>query len=220
MPSARPLTEEYLSAILEANERVNLTRITDHDQATLLHLEDSLVALPEMEIAPPGRYADLGSGGGFPGVPLALATGRETLLVDSVQKKMRVVSEVLEQLGLDGQIKTYGGRIEDLALEQPKAFAVVTARALSSLPSLLELASPLLEKDGLLVCFKAPVSSDEARAASIVAPLVGMELHGQRELVLSDGQTRRMILTYRKVRKPALKLPRRVGLAQKKPLSE
>ena len=54
MPSAQPLTEEYLSAILEANERVNLTRITDHDQAALLHLEDSLVALPEMEIARPG----------------------------------------------------------------------------------------------------------------------------------------------------------------------
>ena len=85
------LMQRYLDSILEANKVTNLTRITDGEQARLLHIEDSLVGLPEVNEAPTGLYGDLGSGGGFPGVPLALATGRKTLLVDSVKKKMAIV---------------------------------------------------------------------------------------------------------------------------------
>lgn len=219
MESYPSLAEEYLDAILSENETVNLTRITDPSQARLLHLEDSLVALPEMEAAPSGLYADLGSGGGFPGVPLALATGRKTLLVDSVKKKMSAVSRALARLGLDEQISTYDGRIEELSIQQPSAFSVVTARALSSLPSLLELSSPLLETGGMLVCFKAQLTDEEAKAADAVAPMVGMEPVSRRELILSDNETHRTIMAYRKSGKAKMKLPRRVGLAQKKPLS-
>ena len=81
----------YLQAVLEVNKTTNLTRITSLEDAEMLHIEDSLVGLPEVDDAPEGWYGDLGSGGGFPGVPLALATGRRTLLVVSVKKKMRLV---------------------------------------------------------------------------------------------------------------------------------
>lgn len=212
------LMQRYLDSILEANKTTNLTRITDDQRARLLHLEDSLVGLPEVNEAPQGLYGDLGSGGGFPGVPIAIASGRETVLVDSVKKKMAIVGSILDELGLSDQISTSSERIEDLPKEYAGRFAVLTARALSQLVSLIELASPLLKKGGRLVCYKAHVSQEEIDEALAVQNLVGMELVSQREVVLSDDETSRTILVFEKVGRPRIKLPRRVGLAQKQPL--
>lgn len=212
------LMYQYLDLILEANKTTNLTRITDHDEAKLLHIEDSLVGLPEVDDAPAGMYGDLGSGGGFPGVPLALASGRQTLLIDSVKKKMTLVQQVLDELGLSAQISTFDGRIEILGQQQPRSFAVLTARALSRLVALLELSSPLLIKGGRLVCYKAQVAEDELKEARAVESLLGMRLISCRDTILSDDETRRTILVFEKVGKAQLKLPRRVGLAQKSPL--
>lgn len=212
------LMYQYLDLILEANKTTNLTRITDHDEAKLLHIEDSLVGLPEVDDAPAGMYGDLGSGGGFPGVPLALASGRQTLLIDSVKKKMTLVQQVLDELGLSAQISTFNGRIEILGQQQPRSFAVLTARALSRLVALLELSSPLLIKGGRLVCYKAQVAEDELKEARAVESLLGMRLISCRDTILSDDETRRTILVFEKVGKAQLKLPRRVGLAQKSPL--
>ena len=212
------LMQRYLDSILEANKVTNLTRITDGEQARLLHIEDSLVGLPEVNEAPTGLYGDLGSGGGFPGVPLALATGRKTLLVDSVKKKMAIVQSALDDLSLSEQISTSSERIEDLPLEYKEKFAVLTARALSKLVSLIELASPLLKKGGRLVCYKAQLSSEELEEALAVQDLVGMKMISQREICLSDGETMRTIVVFEKVGKSRIKLPRRIGLAQKQPL--
>lgn len=214
----RDLIHQYLDRILEINETTNLTRISSPSEAEVLHIEDSLVGLPEVEGCPEGLYGDLGSGGGFPGVPLALATGRQTVLVDSVKKKMALVSSVVEELGLGDQIDTYDGRIEDLAKEKPGVFSVLTARALSRLVSLLELASPLLRKGGRLVCYKAQLSPEELDEALSIQDLVGMRLVSQRSTKLSDDNTLRTIVVFEKIGKPRLKLPRRVGLAQKNPL--
>jgi len=212
------LMQRYLDSILEANKVTNLTRITDGEQARLLHIEDSLVGLPEVNEAPTGLYGDLGSGGGFPGVPLALATGRKTLLVDSVKKKMAIVQSALDDLSLSEQISTSSERIEDLPLEYKEKFAVLTARALSKLVSLIELASPLLKKGGRLVCYKAQLSSEEIEEALAVQDLVGMKMISQREICLSDGETTRTIVVFEKIGKSRIKLPRRIGLAQKQPL--
>lgn len=212
------LMQRYLDSILEANKVTNLTRITDGEQARLLHIEDSLVGLPEVNEAPTGLYGDLGSGGGFPGVPLALATGRKTLLVDSVKKKMATVQSALDDLSLSEQISTSSERIEDLPLEYKEKFAVLTARALSKLVSLIELASPLLKNGGRLVCYKAQLSSEELEEALAVQDLVGMKMISQREICLSDGETTRTIVVFEKIGKSRIKLPRRIGLAQKQPL--
>lgn len=212
------LMQRYLDSILEANKVTNLTRITDGEQVRLLHIEDSLVGLPEVNEAPTGLYGDLGSGGGFPGVPLALATGRKTLLVDSVKKKMAIVQSALDDLSLSEQISTSSERIEDLPLEYKEKFAVLTARALSKLVSLIELASPLLKKGGRLVCYKAQLSSEELEEALAVQDLVGMKMISQREICLSDGETTRTIVVFEKIGKSRIKLPRRIGLAQKQPL--
>ena len=92
----------HLRMVMDANERVNLTRISDMEEGLLLHVEDSLTALQEMERAPDGLYADMGSGAGFPGIPLAIATGRKTTLIDSRKKKMDEVAAIVEEMGASG----------------------------------------------------------------------------------------------------------------------
>ena len=76
------LIDAYLAYILEANQRINLTRITDLDTAKILHVEDSLVPLQDIISAPEGLYGDMGTGGGFPGVPIAVKSGRKAVLID------------------------------------------------------------------------------------------------------------------------------------------
>lgn len=212
------LIDRYLDLILEANKTTNLTRIDSKEKAQLLHVEDSLVALPEINKAPEGLYGDLGTGGGFPGVPVAIMTGREAVLVDSVKKKVAIVDKAVESLGLSDQISTFSGRIEDLACERPRQFSVLTARALSQLPSLLELASPLLKEGGAFVCYKGEATAEEQKNAEKVARKVGMVFVSKRSLTLSDRETHREVFLYRREGKPKVKLPRRIGLAQHKPL--
>ncbi len=212
------LIDHYLLKILEANETTNLTRISSLEEARKLHIEDSLAGLQELQQAPKGLYGDLGTGGGFPGVPLAIESGRKTMLVDSVRKKMAIVESILSDMGLNDSISTYSGRIEDLANEHPQSFTALTARALSKLSVLMELASPLLSKNGLLICYKANVQDEEWDHALSLQDKLGLSLFSDRTLTLSDGETLRRIICFKKIGKPKMKLPRRVGLAQKKPL--
>lgn len=215
--SQRSLLDKHLALVIEENKVTNLTRIVDWDSAQILHVEDSLAGLPEVMDAPEGAYLDMGSGAGFPGIPLAIMTGRETLLADSVGKKTRALDGFARELGVADHVSTYHGRIEDLALQKPNYFSLVTARALSSLSSLLELASPLLAKGGSLVCYKTHRESDELEHAKAVAQKLGMEFVSSRGFTLSDGEASRAIIVFRKRCNPSMKLPRRVGMAQKKP---
>ena len=218
MENVYEVLDTYLDEIIETNTRINLTRITDKQEGRLLHLEDSLAVLEEMNEAPEGVYGDLGTGGGFPGVPLGVITGRETILIDSVKKKITAIEDILEKLGLSENSSTYSGRIEELAQEKPGGFSVLTARALSSLPSLIELASPLLCEDGYLICLKANIEISEIEAAQAIEDKVGMRLIKDREYDLSDHETHRRVFVFEKYKEPSINLPRRVGMAQKRPL--
>lgn len=216
--SKRILIEQYVDQVLEVNKTLNLTRIENCEKARLLHIEDSLAGLEELNGASAGAYVDLGSGGGFPGVPLAIASGRSTLLVDSVKKKMAAISSIIENLNLGSFISTFDGRIEELGIQRPSDFSVATARALAKLSILMELASPLLKKEGRLICYKAQLSDEEYDNAVKLQSYLGMKLVSDREFLLSDNETKRRIIVFEKVKEPGLKLPRRIGLAQKKPL--
>lgn len=213
----RELLDKHLELVIEENKVTNLTRIVDWESAQILHVEDSLAGLPEVQETMEGPYLDMGSGAGFPGIPLAIMTGRETLLADSVGKKTRALDSFAAELGIDDIVSTYHGRIEDLALQQPNRFSLITARALSSLASLLELASPLLAKGGSLVLYKTHSESEELEHARNIARKLGMEFVSSRGFTLSDGETSRAIIVFRKRCNPSMKLPRRVGMAQKKP---
>ena len=215
----RRLIEAHLKGVLDINTVHNLTRITSWEEGMLLHVEDSLVGLKELEEAPEGPCADLGTGGGFPGVPLSIVSGRNILLVDSVQKKMTAVQTLIDELGLSDQIQTYAGRIEDLSKERPQSFSVLTARALSSLPSLLELASPLLVQGGRLICYKSQLPGNELEHAQALEGKLAMHFISERQTTLSDGFTHRTIVVFEKQGEPTIKLPRKVGSAQKNPYS-
>ena len=215
--SQKEMLQAYLSAIIEANKTMNLTTIKTVESGWLLHIEDSLIGLPEFQSAPTGRYADLGTGGGFPGVPLSIMTGKSVMLVDSVKKKMTIVRDIIARIGLDSQIRTYDKRIEELAQEQPRSFEVLTARALAPLPSLIELAAPLLTNGGRLISYKAMHLDQEIRTADMLEGKIGMKRIGMRTCLLSDGVTPRSIVVFEKIHEPEVELPRRIGVAQKRP---
>lgn len=210
--------DKHLSLVIDANKITNLTRIETPEQGAILHIEDSLSALSEINCCIDGLYGDLGTGGGYPGIPLAISTGRKTVLIDSVKKKVAILDDIVAELKLSEQIDTYAGRIEDLAIEKRETFAVLTARALSSLPSLLELASPLLCQHGRLICFKATVTEEELTHAKSLKQKLAMKFVSKREFTLSDQQTNRTILVFERVGQPGIKLPRKMSMAQKKPL--
>lgn len=209
------LLKRHLELVIEANKTTNITRISTWDEGMLLHVEDSLVGLPEVEVAPEGRLVDIGSGAGYPGIPLAIESGRKTLLADSVGKKTAILASMVEELGLDN-VEVYTGRIEDLAREKAGVFAVVTARALAQLSVLMELASPLLQDDGRLVCYKANVSDEELQHALSLQERLGMSLVSDRAVELGDACRR--IISFEKSGRPQINLPRKTGMAQKRPL--
>ncbi len=211
------LLDLHLELVIQENKRTNLTRITDPKSARVLHIEDSLVGLEELNSAPQGLYLDMGTGAGYPGIPLAIVTQRKTVLADSVSKKISALNRIIQQLGLTGYVETYQGRLEELAVSRPGCFSAITARALSNLSSLLELAAPLLGVGGYLIAYKSSDIEDELKHAQDVSYLFGLHFVLRRDVVLSDGNTRRSIIVFQKKSEPEIQLPRRVGMAQKKP---
>jgi len=194
----------HLELVVEKNKMLNLTRITDMSEAMVLHVEDSLSAFHELASAPEGRYCDIGTGAGFPGVPLAVVSERPTLLDDSSKKKAQSVREFVRELNLDSYVSVSNLRAEDLAREQVEIFSAITMRAVAQLPSLIELACPLLSVGGLFIA---------------LAEKVGMRLRSSRKVILGNDEYQRLILTYEKIDHAPSFLPRRNGLAQKRPLA-
>ena len=211
------LITKHLELVIEANKSTNLTRIETKEESQLLHIEDSLAGIDEVNASPEGLYGDLGSGAGFPGIPLAISTGRKTVLIDSRQKKMKIVDNIIEELGLSQQISTYAGRAELLAHTHAKEYAVLTARALSKLTVLMELASPLLFKGGRLICYKANVEGVELENAMKAQKILGMRFVSKRDFILGED-INRSIVVFEKAGEPRIKLPRREGEAQKHPI--
>jgi 16S rRNA (guanine527-N7)-methyltransferase len=206
----------HLDLLRAANAKFNLTAIKDEDWLWA-HVLDSLSCTPEVEASLAGRLADLGSGGGFPGVPVALATGRDVTLVESVKKKAAFLGEVVTALGLAGRVEAV--RAEDLALSEESAFSVVTARALSALGSLVELGSPLLKRGGRLICLKGDPRAEELESGEVAARLCGMSYSGSRDVAIPGSDAARTIVVYERTGPAKIHLPRRPGMAQRQPLA-
>jgi len=210
---------QHLDLLLDANKRVNLTAIRDRNAGLRLHVIDSLAVVPFVNDAPVGPVADLGSGGGFPGIPIALTTDRSVTLVESIKKKASFLQDSLIALGLTEQVSVASWRAEEEALIRPGHYSTVVARALSSLPSLIELASPLLRQRGVLIAMKGRLEDSEIESGRGVAAMVGMKELGIREYSLPDGGEMRTIAVFERRGRSSVKLPRNPGMAQKKPLS-
>jgi len=212
--------EQHLNFVLKTNTSIRLTAITNRTEAERLHILDSLMALPEVLAAPSGPLLDLGSGGGYPGIPLALAGVRNTDLLDSVQKKIRALADFLAAHPLDSPVlAALALRAEELAVQRRAFYSIVTARAVASLPSLIELAAPLLSFGGQLIALKGKQDDDEIERGKHAALLVGMNYVSARSYTLPVGHEQRSILVFERTEESPRELPRRVGRAQKKPLA-
>lgn len=209
------LMNKHLDLVLQANKSINLTSITNEAEAYVLHIEDSLAAVPELENVD-GEIVDMGSGGGFPGIPLSIVLNNKFTLVETVGKKADCLKTFISELRMGAKISVSNQRLEELADEKRNYYAGATARALSSLPSLLELASPLLKVGGLLVCYKGANYEEELNNAMAIKDKLGFELESNREYTLEDDIVHR-IITFKKINEAAVKLPRKLGFAQKKP---
>lgn len=215
------LLVRYLDLVIEKNKVVNLTRITKPAEAVTLHLVDSLLPLSSdhLHLDEGTSLLDMGTGAGFPGVPVAVLTGARSTLVDSVRKKTDAVLEFVHELGIENVIARHA-RLEDLAREMPTSQDVVFARALARTNILMEYATPFLRKKGLLVVEKARPDDDELREAQRAAKVCGLKLVSRETSELPRDLGHREILFYEKIHEARIKLPRRVGLARTQPLGQ
>ncbi len=212
------LCVQHLLLVIEKNKVLNLTRILNEGDAIVLHLLDSLLLLPYMNEAPRGDFLDMGTGAGFPGIELAIATGRNGLLIDSVGKKVDAVYEFAEQLGLEN-VAAEQYRLEEAALDFDEQFSCVVARALAPLPVLIEYATPFIVDKGLFVVTKGNPDKAELASGDKAASICGLKLLKKQSFELPNELGHREILVYQKVRKAKINLPRPNGLARKKPLA-
>lgn len=217
----QPLLLEHLKAVLTYNQTKNLTSISDLAAGKVLHIEDSLAILPEVEKAPSGALADLGSGAGYPGIPLALATGRQTTLIEANKKKAAFLQGFVNDNDLADQVTVTELRSEELAQTHAGSFAVVTARAVAELPVLLELAAPLLSEGGHFVAMKGRPEESELLRGNQAAEKLCFSLVSKRSYSLGDQENKqqRCVLVYEKRGQSSFTLPRRPGMAAKRPLA-
>lgn len=194
--------------LLETNRRFNISG-ADTPEELLPHLLDSLSIVPYVQ----GPLIDIGSGGGLPAIPLALAAGIQITMVESTTKKAAFLEAALGMLGLEGRVIPQRAELagRDPALRE--RFACATARAVSSAPTVLELAVPFLRVGGVAVLQRGQMQDRERNAVVDAAPMLGAELAHEIPL---DGERR--VLLVRKVEHTPQRFPRRTGVPEKRPL--
>ena len=205
---------EHAQRVIEANDQLNLTSIVDPNEVLWLQIVDSIAYLPLVgDLAPP--VVDIGSGSGFPGIPLAICSGLVVTLCESTGKKARFLEEAVHQLVPTAVV--YGGRAETLAELEPAHFGTAIARAVASTAALVELAAPLLRPGGRLLALKGEPDDGELELADATAVVCGMARVGLSRYALPERADRRCVVCYERVGEPLIALPRRPGMAQRRP---
>ena len=202
-------------AVLEKNRVMNLTAITDPDQAAELHLLDSLTLLKVLPLA--GKsLLDVGTGAGFPGVPLKLAVPSLRLtLLDSLQKRMRwLEDEALPALDLEARFLS--GRAEEFAAQYRERFDVVTSRAVARLNLLCELCLPYVHEGGYFLAMKGAQAGEELTEAAKAIRTLGGSFERTETFELGGQQHR--VLVIRKIRQTPPQYPRAYAKIKQKPL--
>lgn len=209
----------HLDLVIEKNKVMNLTRIVDVSDALVLHIVDSLLPLvcQHVTLSCSSSFVDMGTGAGFPGIPLGIMTGAQGTLIDSVGKKVNAVNEFIATLELDNLVAAHG-RLEDLACSLRGTQDYVFARALARTNILIEYAAPFLKRNGSLVVSKAHPDEDELAEAERAGELCGLRLVSRETFELPRDLGHREILTYTKTGKSRIRLPRKAGTAKRDPL--
>lgn len=207
--------KKYYSFLISYNEKVNLTAITEESEVYIKHFYDSLLGA---EFVPKNaKLVDVGTGAGFPGVPIKLMRPDvELTLVDSLNKRIEFLRLLNENLNITSEC--VHARAEDFAVNHREAFDVVTSRAVASLNTLAEYALPLLKIGGIFLAYKGGDVKDEIRNSKKAITILGGAIEDIKKFNLPNDLGERSIIIIKKIKETPKKYPRNKNLPKIKPI--
>ncbi|MDE6285130.1 MAG: 16S rRNA (guanine(527)-N(7))-methyltransferase RsmG [Bacilli bacterium] len=211
--------EEYCTYLLEYNKHTNLTAIREKEEVYLKHFYDSLTLVKAVDFSKINTFVDIGSGAGFPGIVLKIFYPHLCgTLIDSNNKKTTFLENLVDNLGLIN-IEIVNDRVENFSPTHLNSFDLVTARAVTNMPVLTELALPLVKVDGLFVAMKAK-SDEELASAMDAIELMGGSFIDVEKFILKDNGGERSLIKIKKIRNTIMKELRSYDKIIKKPLQK
>lgn len=210
--------DTYARELVDYNEKVNLTAITDPDEIVIKHFADSLAFIKYSGIKAGDSFVDVGTGAGFPGVPVLIAgDGIKVTLFDAVNKKLEFIRSLVSSLGLDADIVHIRAEEAGKMPEYREKFDFVTARAVAQLRVLSEFCIPLVKVGGSFVSMKGSISEEEKVNGIAAFSKLGSELYDDIIYNIHNGDERNIIIA-KKISHVSSKYPRNMGQISKKPL--
>lgn len=208
---------EYMTLLLEWNKKFNLTSITNEDEIIIKHFIDSLTVVKYIKNN--DRIVDIGTGAGFPGIPLAIMLENNITLVDSLNKRINFLNVVKEKLNLTN-VEIFHYRAEDFGQNKKfrEKYDISLSRAVANLSVLVEYLIPLTKVDGKVICMKGPDISEEINDAKYAINLLGGKISKIDKFTLNETDIQRSICVINKISKTPNFYPRKAGLPSKKPL--
>lgn len=209
---------DFMNLLIEKNKVMNLTGITEPKEVILKHFIDSLTVLKY--INENDSIIDVGTGAGFPGIPLKIAKkSLEITLLDSLNKRINFLNEVIENISLD-KIKTIHGRAEDFGqnAEYREKYDVAVSRAVAPLNILLEYMLPFVKVGGKCICMKGSNCDEEIDNAKNAIKILGGKIEKIEKFNLPNSDNNRTILVIKKLKKTDRQYPRKAGIPTKNPL--
>ncbi len=212
--------QRYFQLLVEWNEKINLTAITEEEDVYLKHFYDSIAPILQGHIKnDPLRLLDIGAGAGFPSLPMKIIYPQlDVTIIDSLNKRINFLHLLAEELGLEN-VHFYHGRAEDFAQDKQfrAQFGLVTARAVARMQILSELTIPYLKLNGKLIALKASSAEDELAQAKNALTLLFGKVIENVDYQLPNGDPRTLTIVEKKKETPN-KFPRKAGMPNKRPL--
>ena len=212
--------ETYYHTLIEWNQKMNLTAIEEPTEVAYKHFVDSACLLRVVPDLQQKSMIDIGTGAGFPGVPLKIMEPALNLtLFDSLNKRITFLQELCKQLGLQG-VQAVHGRAEEFGIkpEYRAQYDLATARAVARMPVLLEICLPFVKKGGIFIALKGPELENEIAESSNALKELGGKVIDVQQFTLADGAYTRNLAVIEKVKDTPKKYPRKAGTPKKKPL--
>lgn len=210
--------KKYMDLVLDWNNKINLTAIKDEDEFILKHFIDSLTVKDLIDDN--SKVIDVGTGAGFPGIPLKIYNDSlDITLLDSLNKRVKFLDLVIEELSLNS-IDTIHGRAEDIAHlnNYREKYDVAISRAVAQLNVLVEYLLPFVKVGGKCICMKGPNASEEIENSKKAIEKLGGKIEVVNIIVLPDSNFERNIVVIKKIKNTNLKFPRKAGMPSKEPL--